>query len=216
MKRDVKRRNRAAIIISRLKELYPDAQITARHSNPFQLLVSTILSAQCTDKKVEKITPSLFKKYRSIRSFAKAEPSILGKEIYSIGLYNSKAKNIIAAARQIIKDYRGKVPKTMKGLVGLHGVGRKTANIVLAGAFSRSEGIAVDTHVARLSKRLRLTNNEHPHKIEKDLMSIIPKTEWLVFNYLLVAHGRGVCKARDPMCCQCIIRKQCPSNRCKR
>jgi len=213
MKKNQRELRRTLKIIESLKGLYPDARVTPKYNNAFQLLVATILSAQCTDKKVESLTPELFRKYRTVGSFARLRPATLAKDIYSIGLYRSKAANIVAASRQIIKDHNGKVPDNMKALVVLPGVGRKTANIVLGTAYKKAEGIAVDTHVARLSRRLHLTRHKYPHKIERDLTQLIPKTEWLGFNHLLVTHGRRICRARAPFCCQCIIRGLCPPNK---
>lgn len=180
-------------------------------NSPFQLLIATILAAQCTDKRVNKVTPSLFKKYKAISDFAKAKQSNLEGEIRSTGFYKSKAKNIIAASKEIMERFKGRVPDTMEELVTLPGVARKTANIVLSSSFRKAEGIAVDTHVKRLSERLGLSKEKDPNKIEKDLMDIVPKTDWLDFNYLLVDHGRAICIARKALCPDCAIKHLCPS-----
>jgi len=198
-------------IIRILRKTYPKARIALRHRSAFQLLVSTVLSAQCTDKRINKITPFLFKKYKNVRDFAKAKRVTLEKEIRSTGFYRNKAKNIIAASQRIVKDFKGEVPDTMDELISLSGVARKTANIVLSSAFHKTEGIAVDTHVKRLSGRLGLSKEKDPNKIEKDLMRIVPKKDWLDFNYILVDHGRVVCMARKPLCKECIISHLCPS-----
>lgn len=198
-------------IIRVLRKTYPHVRTALRHDNPFQLLVSTILSAQCTDKRVNKITPSLFKKYKTISSFAKARQSELEKEIRSTGFYKNKSKNIIGASKKIVEDFRGRVPDSMEELLTLPGVARKTANIVLSSSFKKAEGIAVDTHVKRLSERIALSKERNPDKIERDLMDIVPKADWLDFNYLLVNHGRALCLARKPLCPDCSIKHLCPS-----
>ncbi|MBU1061213.1 MAG: endonuclease III, partial [Candidatus Omnitrophica bacterium] len=173
--------------------------------------IATVLSAQCTDKRVNKITPGLFKKYKSVYDFSNAKQSILEKKIRSTGFYRNKAKNIIAASKRIVEDFKGKVPGTMQELVSLPGVARKTANIVLSSGFKKAEGIAVDTHVKRLSGRMGLSTEYNPGKIEKDLMRIVPKKAWLDFNYILVEHGRKTCKARGPLCRECLVSRLCPS-----
>jgi endonuclease-3 len=206
-------KDRIKDIIKILKRTYPKSHTALKHNNPFQLLVSTILSAQCTDERVNKLTPSLFKKYKKVVDFAKAEQPKLEEAIRSTGFYKNKAKNIIAASQKIVKEFKGKVPDTMDELVTLPGVARKTANIVLSSSFGKAEGIAVDTHVRRLSERLDLSKEKDPNKIEKDLMSIVPKEGWLYFNFLLVNHGRAVCMARRPLCPDCSIRHLCSSGR---
>ncbi|MDP6685936.1 MAG: endonuclease III, partial [Candidatus Omnitrophota bacterium] len=172
---------------------------------------ATILSAQCTDKRVNQLTPSLFKKYKTPRDFSNAKQSVLEKEVRPAGFYKNKAKNIIASAKKIVEDFNGKVPDRMKDLVTLPGVARKTANIVLSSGFKKVEGIAVDTHVKRLSGRLALSKSQDPVKIEQDLMAIVPKKDWLDFNYILVDHGRKICNARKPLCGECVINRLCPS-----
>ena len=204
-------RNRLIKIINRLKKAYKGPRASLRDANPFQLLIATILSAQCTDDRASRVASYLFKKYKNIKNFAKAKRHILEKELYSTGFYRHKAKNIIGASKKIIEDYKGRVPNGMEKLIALPGVGRKTANIVLSGAFKKAEGIAVDTHVKRLSIRLRLSNQYNPDKIEKDLLGIVPKKNWLDFNYIFVNHGRKVCRARSPLCSICLINDLCPS-----
>ena len=198
-------------IIKIFRKHYP-ATCTALHfETPLQILVATILSAQCTDERVNMITPSLFKKYPTAQEFAKARQEELELEIRSTGFFRNKAKNIIGAAQMICADFGGKVPDTMEYLIRLPGVARKTANIVLSSGYKKAEGIAVDTHVKRLSERLGLSTQTDPEKIEKDLMAIVPKKDWLDFNYLLVNHGRAICIARKPKCPGCPVQKLCPS-----
>ena len=209
-------KKRVTNIISRLRREYPQARVSLKYKNPFELLVSTILSAQCTDLRANEVSRYLFKKYKNPKGFASARISVLEKEIYSTGFYRAKAKNIINASKRLLTHYKGSVPKSMKELITLAGVGRKTANIILSSAFKKREGIAVDTHVKRLSKRLGLTSHTDPNKIEQDLLKIIPHKDWLDVNYILVTHGRRICNARKPLCCDCKINKLCPSNRCKR
>jgi endonuclease-3 len=200
-------------IIKILRRKYPKAKTALRHKSPFELLVSTVLSAQCTDERVNKITPALFRKYRTQRDFARARQAVLEKEIRSTGFYRNKAKNIIGAAKRIIVEFEGKVPRSMDKLVTLPGVARKTANIVLSSSFGKAEGIAVDTHVRRLSERIGLSRQKDPNKIEKDLMRLVPRRDWIDFNYMLVNHGRAVCMARKPRCGECAIKRLCPSAR---
>ena len=198
-------------IVKILRKHYP-ATCTALHfETPLQILVATILSAQCTDERVNMITPSLFKKYPTAREFAKARQEELELEIRSTGFFRNKAKNIIGAAQMICDDFGGKVPDTMEDLIRLPGVARKTANIVLSSGYKKAEGIAVDTHVKRLSERLGLSTQTDPEKIEKDLLVIVPKKDWLDFNYLLVNHGRAICIARKPKCPECPVQKLCPA-----
>ncbi len=196
-------------IIDILKKENPKQKTPLRFNSPLNLLVATILSAQCTDKMVNKVTPQLFKKYKKAQDYADADIKGLAKEIRSIGLYRSKARNIKRMGRQIIREFHDKVPNSIEKLTHLAGVGRKTANIVLANAFNKNEGIAVDTHVKRLSKRLGLTDQDIPTKIEQDLMDIVPKRYWGIFNHLLVAHGRAICRARNPLHSACAIRNYC-------
>jgi endonuclease-3 len=203
--------DKANEILDLLKKEYPKVKIALHYSNSLELLVSTILSAQCTDKQVNAVTKKLFVKYRTPQDFTRISPEELEKDIYSTGFYRNKAKNIIGACKIIASEYNSKVPDTMEELLKLPGVARKTANIVLAGAFGKIEGMAVDTHVKRLSGRLGLTTHIDPEKIEKDLLKIIPKNEWDLFSLLLINHGRKVCAARKPLCGECILDKLCPS-----
>jgi len=198
-------------IIKLLHKAYPDSHTALYYKNPFQILVATILAAQCTDKRVNTITPHLFKKYRSASGFARANQHTLEQEIHSTGFYRNKAKNIIAASKRIVETYKGRVPDTMEDLITLPGVMRKTANIVLSCGYKKAEGIAVDTHVRRLSQRIGLTTENDPNKIERDLMEIVPKKDWIDFNYMLVTHGREVCSARKPLCPECVVKQLCPS-----
>jgi len=203
--------NRAREIIKRLKEEYPEAKIALDFSDPWELLVATILSAQCTDKKVNEVTAGLFKKYRSIDDYAVAGQEELEQDIRPTGFFRNKAKNITGAARLILSDYNGEVPGTMEEILRVPGVARKTANVVLGNAYGIVEGIAVDTHVFRLSHRLGLSEERQPDKVEKDLMSIIPRKDWFHLTYLLIEHGRNVCAAKLARCDICVVNDLCPS-----
>jgi len=198
-------------IIAELRHLYPDAKIALNFSNPLELLVATQLSAQSTDERVNIVTAYLFKKYRSVEDYAMVSQEELEKDIKSTGFYHNKAKNIRAAAQRIITNYGGEVPRTMKDLLTLPGVARKTANVVLGNAFGIVEGIIVDTHVGRLARRLGWTTNEDPVKVEQDLMRIIPRKDWLNLSHMLIYHGRAICRARKPLCAQCVLVNLCPS-----
>lgn len=198
-------------IIKLLRKEYPDTKLALVFSNPLELLIATILSAQCTDERTNRVTKNLFKKYRSIRDYAKVDLKIFEEDIKQTGFYRNKAKNIISACQKIIKEFNGEVPQKMEEITTLPGVGRKTANIVLTFAFGKIEGIAVDTHVRRLSQRLGLSKNNNPDKIEQDLMKIIPKKYWGNFSCLLMEHGRNICLSRKPLCQKCILRHICPS-----
>ena len=200
-----------SFIISRLIKKYRNPKIALHYKNPIQLLVSTILSAQCTDKMVNKVTKELFKKYKSVEDYANAELSELEKDIKRTGFFRNKSKNIKNACKMLIEKFGGQVPNTMKEMLLLPGVARKTANVVLTNAYGVIEGIVVDTHVKRLSQRLDLTKNDNPEKIEKDLMNIVPKDKWAQFSFLLISHGRKICKARKPICNKCILNDLCPS-----
>jgi len=202
-------KEKAKEIIRRLKEAYPDAKIALKFENPLQLLIATILSAQCTDERVNQVTPELFEKYKTAQDFAQAPLEELASLIKSTGFYQQKARYIKEACKILVEKYGGEVPKTMEELLELPGVARKTANIVLANAYGIVEGIPVDTHVSRLSQRLGLTKNKDPIKIERDLMEIIPGEEWFQFPYLLQAHGRAICVARKPKCEECILKDLC-------
>jgi len=195
-----------------LREEYPAAKPALNYGNPLELLVATVLSAQCTDAQVNRVTEDLFKKYRTVEDYANADLRELEEDIYSTGFYKNKAKNIKASARLILERHNGRVPDTMGELVTLPGVGRKTANIVLSRGFGVIEGIAVDTHVKRLSGRLGFTNNSDPVKIEQDLMTLTPKNEFDSFSMTLILHGRKVCTARKPKCPDCVINNLCPSS----
>jgi len=200
-------------ILPLLKKEYPQAKIALNFGNPLEILVATVLSAQCTDERVNMVTKSLFKKYRKVQDYAKANLKTFEQEIRSTGFYRNKTKNIISAAQKIIKDFGGEIPGVMDKLLQLPGVARKTANIVLFNGFGKIEGIAVDTHVRRLSQRLGLTENQDPDKIEQDLMKLLDKKEWGKFSYLLIDHGRKICDAKKPKCLECILQKLCPSRK---
>ena len=191
--------------------MYPDAECELTHHDPFQLLISTILSAQCTDKRVNMVTPALFKRFKTPRSFANAERSELEGLIRSTGFFRSKAKSIQEASRDIAEKHKGKLPETMEELTQLRGVGRKTANVVLGTAFGKNEGVVVDTHVKRISYRLGLTKQKDPVKVEKDLVEILPRKEWTLFSHRLIWHGRKLCKAARPQCPACDLAPLCPS-----
>jgi endonuclease III len=213
MKTSLNKKERAKKITSLLKKEYPDAETALKFQTPMQMLVSTILSAQCTDERVNKVTEALFKKYKTPQDFSRARLETFENEIRSTGFYRNKAKNIINSARMIIERFNGKVPDAMEALLNLPGVARKTANVVLQNAFDKIEGIVVDTHVRRLSQRLGLTDNDDPKKIERDLMEILPKGDWGIISYLLIDHGRRVCQARRPNHNKCVLRSICPSAR---
>jgi endonuclease-3 len=198
-------------IIKRLTKEYPDAKTALHFSDPFELLVATILSAQTTDVHVNKVTETLFRKYLSVKDYADAPLATLKKDLSSINFYNNKAKNIQGTARMIVENFGSEVPKTMEELIMLPGVARKTANIVLWSAYGINEGIAVDTHVKRVASRLGLTKNEDPVKIEKDLMEITPKSDWGRLSHLLIMHGRQICQARKPKHGDCVLFEICPS-----
>ena len=204
---------RTACIIARLKELYPDARTVLHYSNPVELLVATILSAQCSDRRVNTVTAELFRKYKSAGDYARASQETLENEIRATGFYRNKAKNIRAACARIAEEFAGKVPGNMADLLTLRGVARKTANVVLGDIFGRREGIVVDTHVIRLSGRLKLTRHEDNQgdRIEKDLIGIVEKDDWTVFAHLLTYHGRQICSARRPDCQGCVVNSLCPS-----
>jgi len=206
-------RKRLLEIVRLLKDAYPQAKIALNFSTPLELLVATILSAQCTDERVNQVTASLFKKYRTARDYAEADLQELAEDIRPTGFFQQKAKYIKEAARLILEKFGGEVPRTMEELLELPGVARKTANIVLANAYGVVEGIPVDTHVRRLASRLGFTQEKDPQKIEKDLMALLPREDWAVVPYVLQAHGRKVCKARKALCDQCVVAHLCPSNR---
>ena len=202
-------RKRAGKIVELLKKEYGQTRVFLNHKTPFQLLIATILSAQCTDKKVNEVTWPLFKKYKKPADFARAEQEVLEQEIRQTGFFRNKAKNIISCSTRICDVYKGKVPDSMEELISLAGVARKTANIVLSSVYGKAEGIAVDTHVKRLSSRLGLSAEKNPDKIERDLMEMVRRKDWIDFNYLMVTHGREICDARKPACGECTLSKIC-------
>lgn len=202
---------RARKIISGLQRTYPDAHCELNFSTPLELLVATILSAQCTDKRVNLVTAYLFRKYRTAADYAKVPQAELEADIRTTGFFRNKAKNIRACCAKLIERHGGMVPRTMEELTQLDGVGRKTANVILGNAFGLNEGIVVDTHVARLSARLALTAHGQPERIEQDLMQLVPHKQWTLFSHWLIWHGRRRCAARNPDCAQCEIAKLCPS-----
>ena len=205
------RKTRASTVIRLLEKEYPQARIALNHSNPLELLVATILSAQCTDERVNIVTQTLFKKYTRAEDYAKADLTELERDVKSTGFYRNKAKNIKQTGRILVDKFNGQVPRTMEEMLELPGVARKTANIVLQNAYGVVEGIAVDTHVRRVSKRLGLTENEDSNKIEQDLMKIIPKNKWMRITDLLITLGRNACVAKKPKCGTCVLNKICPS-----
>ena len=198
-------------ITETLESTYPDADCELDFSTPLQLLIATILSAQSTDKRVNMVTPALFKKYRSARALARSEPAELEEMIHSTGFFRNKAKHIREASKLIASKYRGRVPDEMDQLLELPGVARKTANVVLGVAFGKAEGIVVDTHVQRISRRLGFTNESRPEKIEQKLMEIVPRTKWILFSHLLIHHGRQICNAKKPDCANCTVMELCES-----
>lgn len=198
-------------IIELLEKEHPDAKIALNYTTPLELLIATILSAQCTDERVNKITKMLFRKYRTAQDYASADLNELEKDIKPTGFYRNKARNIKKCCQILMEKYDSKVPETMKEILSLPGVARKTANIVLSNAYGVIEGIAVDTHVRRVAKRLGLTEHDNPNKIEKDLMELVPKTHWMTITDLLIFHGRRICTARKPKCERCVLNKLCKS-----
>jgi endonuclease III len=200
-------------VVARLKSEYPDARTELDWKNPLELLVATMLSAQTTDVQVNKVTESLFAKYRTAEDYAESSPEELEEDIRPTGFYRNKARSLRGMASALVEEHGGEVPRTMRELVELPGVGRKTANVVLGNAFGVDEGIVVDTHVRRVSGRLGLTENTDPEKIERDLMQVVPEEDWTVFSHLLILHGRRTCKARNPDCPNCVLNDICPSAR---
>jgi endonuclease-3 len=202
---------RVKAILAKLDEAYPNATCALKHDNAFQLLIATILSAQCTDERVNMVTPALFQKYKTPQDFAYANPSELEQEIRTTGFFRNKTKSIIGASKRIVEEFHGEVPKTMDELLTLPGVARKTANVVLGTGFGIAVGVVVDTHVQRLSERLDLTKHTDPKKIEQDLMRVIPQEKWILFAHQMIWHGRRVCQARKPKCIVCNLEKLCYS-----
>lgn len=205
------RANRVRAILQKLDEAYPDVTCALVHKNPFELLVSTILSAQCTDVRVNQVTRELYRKYPRPQDFVLASPGILEQDIRPTGFFRNKTKSIMGASKAILENFGGNVPRTMEELLTLPGVARKTANVVLGTAYGIASGIVVDTHVQRISRRLDLTKNEDPKKIEQDLIKIIPKDKWILFSHQLIWHGRKVCQARHPLCIECNLERICYS-----
>ena len=208
-KNAAERQARLNKILEILDELYPNVTCALNHSNAFELLVATILSAQCTDVRVNIVTPGLFKKYPTIEDFAAVDPKVLAQDVHSTGFYNNKAKSIVGAARMILEKFGGKVPETIEELLTVPGAARKTANVVLGTAYGIASGVVVDTHVLRIAKRLDLTREITPEKVEKSLIKILPQERWILFSHQLIHHGRGLCVARNPKCAQCALDNIC-------
>lgn len=202
-------KKRAARIVALLKEAYPDSDCSLNYKSAHQLLVATILSAQATDAQVNKVTPHLFKKFRSITSFAGADITELEQSINSIGLFRNKAKSIKNSAMMLLSDFGGKMPETLDEIIKLPGVGRKTGSVVLGAWFRKAEGVVVDTHVRRIARLLGLTGETNPDKVETDLMRIVGKKDWIILTHLMIDHGRAICVARRPQCAECVLNKQC-------
>jgi endonuclease-3 len=215
MKRKIKKAAvgaHALEVFARLRTAHPDAHCELDHETPLQLLMATILSAQCTDKRVNMVTPTLFRTYPNARALADAEPEALEKLIQSTGFFRNKAKSLIGLGKALLERHNGEVPDSMESLVQLPGVGRKTANVILGNAFSKNEGVVVDTHVGRLSVRLGLTKQKDPVKVEQDLMPLVPREDWAMLAHVLIFHGRRVCDARSPKCEVCTVNEICPSS----
>ena len=206
------RKARARKIIARLKLAYPDADCALHHKSALELVVATILSAQCTDARVNMVTPHLFAKYRTAADYAAADPHVLEREIQSTGFFRNKTKSIIGMAQALVERHGGEVPQTMDELTALPGVGRKTANVILGTWFGKNEGVVVDTHVQRLTGLLKLARQSDPVKIEQELMEVVPRDDWTWFSHTLIQHGRGVCIARRPRCAECVLNRLCPSS----
>ena len=205
-------KQRTRKIIAKLRKAYPDAQCSLNHTNALELLIATILSAQCTDERVNIVTADLFRKYRSCADYLNVPPEELQQDIHSTGFFRNKTRSIQGACKKMIEEHGGQVPNDIEQLLALPGVARKTANVVLGNAFGVASGVVVDTHVARLSQLLGLTKQKQPEKIERELMELVPKKDWIDFSHLLIYHGRRVCKARRPECERCVIEPLCPSS----
>ena len=205
-------KERTEKIIKLLKRAHPDAKCALNHANAFELLIATILSAQCTDERVNKVTADLFRKYRKPKDYLKVPATELQQDIRTTGFFRNKTKSIQGASKMLVEEFAGEVPQSMEELLKLPGVARKTANVVLGVAYAKSEGVVVDTHVSRLSHRLKLTRHKDAGKIEKDLMEIVPRKNWIEFAHLLIFHGRRICKARRPLCEECVVEELCPSS----
>lgn len=208
---EAERRARVEEMIPRLEDAYDDLEITLDHSNPLELVVATILSAQCTDARVNQVTPDLFERYRTAEDYARADREELEELIRSTGFYRNKARYIQGMARTLVEEHDGRVPRSMEALTELSGVARKTANVILSNAFGENEGVVVDTHVQRVAGRLGLTDHERPEKIEEDLMEVLPRERWRSFAWRLILHGRRTCSARNPSCGDCVLEDLCPS-----
>ena len=209
----IERKARARKIVARLQREYPDATGALQHASALELVVATILSAQCTDARVNMVTPVLFAKYRTAADYAAADPRVLEREIQSTGFFRNKTKSIIGMAQALVERHGGEVPDTMDALTALPGVGRKTANVILGTWFKKNEGVVVDTHVHRLTRLLKLTKQDDPVKIERELMELVPQDQWTWFSHTLIQHGRQVCIARRPRCEECVLNRLCPSSR---
>jgi endonuclease-3 len=207
------KRKRARTVLNRLAKLYPDVRTALDYTSPFELIISTVLSAQSTDKMVNIITKELFKKYKTPQDYLKAAPGELEQDIKQSGFFNQKAKSIRGLCQKLVEDFHGEVPDTMEELITLPGVARKTANVVLGNAFGKNEGIAVDTHVHRLSWRLGFSDQDDPNKVEKELMGLFPRARWFGLSHLLIDHGRAICDARKPKCIECVVNDLCPASR---
>jgi endonuclease-3 len=205
------RKRRARTVLSRLKKAYPDANCALTHDDAYQLLAATILSAQCTDARVNMVTPALFERYPTPDDLARAHQSDVEDLIRSTGFFRNKSTNLIGMAQAVVADHDGRVPDSMEALKALPGVGRKTANVVLGNAFGKNEGVVVDTHVGRIARMLELTDQKDPVKVERDLMPLFPRKEWALLAHLLISHGRQVCIARRPRCTECVLADRCPS-----
>lgn len=205
----LERKERLAAILRTLDRMYPGATCALLHRDPWELLVATILSAQCTDKRVNEVTPGLFAKYPTPRDFAAVLPEVLANDIRSTGFFNNKSKSIVGAAKKVVSEFGGQVPKTMEQMLSIPGAARKTANVVLGTAYGIASGIVVDTHVQRITARLDLTRNTDPVKIERDLIKIVPKEKWILFSHQIILHGRALCTARSPECAACDLNPLC-------
>jgi len=203
------RKARVLEILSRLDKMYPAATCALEHHNPWELLVATILSAQCTDKRVNEVTPGLFAKYPTPKDFAAVRPEVLAEDIRSTGFFNNKAKSIVGAAKRVVNDFGGVLPRTMEEMLTIPGAARKTANVVLGTAYGIALGVVVDTHVQRIARRLDLTHATDPKKIEDDLMKTIPQDRWILFSHQIILHGRALCQARSPKCAECLLNDLC-------
>ena len=207
----MRKQERAKWILITLKKAYPDAHCALNYANPFQLLVATILSAQCTDKRVNEVTATLFKKYPDPKAFASSDLSELQNDVRPTGFFRNKASAIQESSLQILSEHGGQVPNDMLALTKLKGVGRKTASVVMGNAFDNAQGVVVDTHIGRLSRRLGLSKHQSPEKVEQDLMKLIPREDWVLFPHLMIFHGRAVCTARKTLCADCVLQENCPS-----